>query len=691
MKSFLRSLLFLACTSLLLCGCFSQPDNSGNNKEDDTPVTPITPEPGQDTDDDKEPEPEPVPVMSKSEVLNQLASSPFSSRITTDSDIALSDIPSVGVDEDKLLNEELYPVPEKTSEVHVYSAKNDVGLYFGAINNSGTLSNFINNIKNVQGIKIIEFENETYDLKSPITIEGIQDLYLVGKENTLFLASGWQTYIIAKSCKNLHLNNLKFDMQYSPTVSGVISSFTEYDGYTDVVLDVPDEFDMNYAGYHAFDATTSTNGQCSYMECYYDSATGRYVPDPYHNLYYNATTLPDAYGVLTAKCAPGKLTLRLSQRFPYCSYKTPVIGTHVSFAFTMYQNFGLSFEFCENLYLENTNLYVSGGMGIHFLGGKDIYLNRANFRTREGSQRIMTCTADIIHSVTVENDLKITNCILEASHDDALNIKTWYAKIGEASKISSKYLIKQGGEKPDTKFEVGDVIELIDKTNMQRVKKFEITESTKTGANYEVKVKGIDGAKVDSNDTQYMVGNDSKSTHLYLHNCLIQHKRNRGILLQCRYSEISNCCFRNVIHGPIQALGIIDVFGEAILPCDVVIKNNKFINNRNDDVSLFSYGNTGKGVPGNIHHFTITNNYFRTLADYCIKLLSTSDITITNNLMYATNKGDGRFMRVQNSKDCNFTHNRFITTNLNTPESILLIDDDAENITDVENVSESFN
>ena len=59
--------------------------------------------------------------------------------------------------------------------------------------------------------------------------------------------------------------------------------------------------------------------------------------------------------------------------------------------------------------------------------------------------------------------------------------------------------------------------------------------------------------------------------------------------------------------------------------------------------------------------------------------------------MYATNKGDDRFMRVQNSKDCNFTHNRFITTNLNTPESILLIDDDAENITDVENVSESFN
>ncbi len=697
MKRFTHFSLLLICASLFLSACFSAPQNSsGNNSSDNhssenssgNESSIISSDTESESESESSSEPDPTPVMSKREVLTKLAASPFIDNMTTQDDIALSDIPNVGVDEDKLLNEELYPVPQKTSDVHVYSAKDDVGLYYGAVNNAGTLSTFINNIKNVQGIKIIEFEDVTYDIKSPVSIEGVQDLYLVGKEHTLFLASGWQTYIIAKNCKNLHLNNIQFDIEHSPTISGVISSFTEYDGYTDVVLDIPDEFDMDYAGYKNFDASTD---KCSYMECFYDSENGRYVPDSAHNLYYNASTLSDAYGVMSTSCTQGRMTVRLRQSFPYCSYRTPVVGTHVSFAFTMYEFFGLSFEACEELYLEHTNLYVSAGMGIHFMGGKNIYLNRANFRTREGSQRIMTCTADIVHSVTVENDLKITNCILEASHDDALNIKTWYQKIGEASKISSKYLIKQGSEKPDTRYDVGDIIELIDKTTMQRVKKFEVLESEKVGANYEVKVKGINGAKVDANDTQYYVGNDSKSTHLYLHNCLIQHKRNRGILLQCRYSEISNCCFRNVIHGPIQILGIVDVFGEAILPCNVVIKNNKFMNNRGIDVSIFSYGSTGQGVPGNIHHIDVINNYFRTISNYCIKVLSASDINVRDNLMYATNKGDNYFMRVDNSKDCGFIHNKYIATSGQAPSSILDIRGDLENITNEDNTAEVFN
>ena len=87
-----------------------------------------------------------------------------------------------------------------------------------------------------------------------------------------------------------------------------------------------------------------------------------------------------------------------------------------------------------------------------------------------------------------------------------------------------------------------------------------------------------------------------------------------------------------------------------------------FINNRGIDVSIFSYGSTGNGVPGNIHHIDVINNYFRTISNYCIKVLSASDINVRDNLMYATNKGDNYFMRVDNSKDCGFIHNKYITT-----------------------------
>ena len=544
--------------------------------EDDNPSGGGEGEDQQGGEEENPPEPEiPVVEMNKKQALQTLSSSPYSSSFKCTEDIGLSDAKSVGIDEKKLTSEELYPVAEKTSEVHVYSAS-EIGLEEHGLNNAGALSIFIESIKNIEGIKIIELDDVIYDINSTISFAGIDNLYIVGKEHTMFFSGSWGTYLHATSCKNLHLNNIQFDMKYSPTISGEIVAVDEQESYADVTIKVPGEFDLSYAGYRNFDSSNSSSGQCSYMECFLDPVTNKYVPDPNHNLFYNSATSFNNPGVLSLAFNGDRLTIRLSKSFAYCSYRTPVMGAHVSFAFTMYQNHALGFDNCEGLRIENTNVYTCGGMGIHIGGGKDIGLNRMNFRNKEGSSRIMTCTADIIHSVSVEGDLKVTNCILEASHDDALNIKTWYCNVSDASKISSKYTITQSGQSPDNKFDVGDVIELYDKKTLARIKSFEIIELEKNGSNYEVKVKGINGAKVDPEDTKFLLGNDTKATHLYLHNCLIQNKRNRGILLQARHCEISNCCFRNIIHGPIQILGVRDIFGEAILPDHVVVKNNKF-------------------------------------------------------------------------------------------------------------------
>ena len=96
-------------------------------------------------------------------------------------------------------------------------------------------------------------------------------------------------------------------------------------------------------------------------------------------------------------------------------------------------------------------------------------------------------------------------------------------------------------------------------------------------------------------------------------------------------------------------------------------------------------------MPGNIHHIDIINNYFHTISDYCVKVLSASDINVKDNLMYGTNKGDDRFMHVQNSKDCEFSHNKYIATKGQIPSSILVIKGDLENITDNDNIAELLN
>ena len=45
-----------------------------------------------------------------------------------------------------------------------------------------------------------------------------------------------------------------------------------------------------------------------------------------------------------------------------------------------------------------------------------MYLNRVRFMRDKASDRLLTCTADIIHTADLTGDLKITNCVLEGSH-----------------------------------------------------------------------------------------------------------------------------------------------------------------------------------------------------------------------------------------------------------------------------------
>ena len=130
--------------------------------------------------------------------------------------------------------------------------------------------------------------------------------------------------------------------------------------------------------------------------------------------------LVETYGEKTDKGIIGyayshskrELTLVLNKKFPYDNFTRATIGTHISYAYTMYESHGFMFDDCENTVMENITCHVSGGMGLRFDNGKNAYLNNVNFCQKEGSNRVMTCTADIIHGCALEGELIITNCHL---------------------------------------------------------------------------------------------------------------------------------------------------------------------------------------------------------------------------------------------------------------------------------------
>lgn len=654
-------LLALASTTLMACGHTEEPSTS---VEPTTSVTPTTSEPSSNTTptpSTSTPEPSTStvegPEMNTSDALKLLNGSPYSNPMRFKENLGLSNPSIVGVDKERFENEWVDEVPKEGT---IYLAE-ELGITENAINNSGTLSLFLNSIKSVEGNKIIQFKSGTYPFSAKVDTVGIKDLYLVGEDNTNFVYSGWGTYFDARAAKNIHIININFDMKYSPTIAGKIKRFTEGSGSTVVYIDVPQEFDLTQSLY------TNWEGKYgSYMECYLDENTGKYVPDRNGNLVYNTPTgstntgYKGIFGV-SYDNANRELAITINQKFVWDTYKTPVIGKMVSFAYTMYDNFGFYFQDCEEVYMEHVNVYVAGGMGLRADRGKNFYLNHVSYAPKEGSARIMTCTADIIHTIGVEGDLQITNCRLAGSHDDALNIKSFYLKITDVNASAREISVSQTqNECPISNYEVGDTIDVYDTEVMGLVDTFKIVDVVKQGTSFTFTVDKRPSKKIVEG---LCVGNDTKSTRMKLDNTIIENKRNRGILLQTRYSEITNCTFQNVVMGPIQVLAVNDTFREAIVPKNILIANNKFLNNMGTDLAIFAYGNgTSDYTSGTIQGVEVENNYFYNGSGNAIWLLANGGTKVHNNLIHYTKKVSSLLVRVVGSSDVNVSNNVFYTT-----------------------------
>ena len=670
MKKIVTSALAFALAALMLWSCApaTTPTTAGSATAPSTeptlpstdPSQPSTTNPGSDIPDD-------LKTYEDAIAISLLRNSPYTQKIKSRGNIGLSETWNVGVDQDRFENEEIMTVP---TDARIYDAA-DYGVTTDGEYNAANLNKLLSDLQAVEGNKVIRFTSGTYNFMSYIEIMKVNDLWLVGEDDTLFLYSGWGSYLKATLSKNVNLKNIQFDMKYSPTIAGTITKVDESGTNPVITIKVPEEFDLTASVYN-----NRLKEYSSYMECYLDEATGKYTPDYDGNLFYNTTTSNASLmgiGKLSYNSATRELSIPLLRQFPWWSYRTPEIGTMVSFAYTMYDNTGMLFKDCEQVTIEDVNVYVTGGMGFRAECGKDYYLNRFNFMQKEGSARIMTCTADIIHTIAVEGDLKITNCTLESSHDDALNIKSFYTEITATSAAERTLTVQQTQNEVAIPYAVGDTIEIYDPSTMGVLASYTVTDVQTQGTNY---ILTID-KRPKSGLVGMSCGNVTKSTHLSLDNCIIGNKRNRGILLQCRESEIVNCTFQNVIMGAIQVLSVNDSFREAILPHNVTIANCKFINNITD-VSIFCYGNSpSSAVAGTLTDTYVKNCFFyRSQGSTCVNLQATGNAQVTNCLFDLNNRVVKNVLKCYKATDTLFadnhiysTYSSYTTVNLTDSES----------------------
>ncbi|MDY5441378.1 MAG: right-handed parallel beta-helix repeat-containing protein [Candidatus Enteromonas sp.] len=532
----------------------------------------------------------------------------------------LSDTGNVGIDHEAFQNETRYPVP---SEGKVYYAAN-YGIVPGEENNAGKLINLLTTLSEVEGVKILRFANETYAFSNTIKGSNLRDLYIVGEENTKFIFTGWMTFISLNDCENTHINSITFDIDPSPTVTGTVVSSTEdkNNGYVYVKLD--DGYDVTQSAYARYQ-TLKTG---SYAEYYYDSTYGAYVPDRSANLFYN----PGLKG-LDYDSTTGLLKVTLSKSFGACSYKTPTPGKVVAIGYSVYENHGFNFKECEDMYMEHVTVYTVPGMGMRTDNGKNLYLNHVRFIREPGTKRLLTCTADILHTCNLSGEAIFSNCELEGSHDDAINVKSFYTKITAIR--NNVVTVAQTQNEVTIRFEVGDEVDVYDPTGLAYKDTFTVVGVEAIGTSYELTLDKNMPSRGSNSYLGFSLGNATKAVHLTLENSLIKNKRNRGILLQGRHSRIENCTFLNVNMGAVQVLGVDDVFKEAIVPQAIVITNTKFLQCW-DDLSVFTWDASGVATPGTLRDVEISNNYFYHGVGNSIYLKGVGNVDIHNNLFQET-------------------------------------------------------
>lgn len=224
---------------------------------------------------------------------------------------------------------------------------------------------------------------------------------------------------------------------------------------------------------------------------------------------------------------------------------------------------------------QNIDIYHAGGMGFIAEKSKDIHLDKVNVRLREGTDRIVTTTADATHFCNCGGSLVIENCLFENMLDDATNVHGTYMKVVKVTGPRSVVARLNHPQQFDYDFAAaGDRIQIVaDKTILPK-KTFTAVSCNKINEIYAVVTfdSDIDGTIAPGDGLENMTW----YPELVFRNNIVRNNRARSILISSpRKVLIENNFFSSMMTG-ILFEGDLEHWHESGAVNDVIIRNNRF-------------------------------------------------------------------------------------------------------------------
>lgn len=387
--------------------------------------------------------------------------------------------------------------------------------------------------------------------------EDMENLTIEGNGATLMYHGKMITMVLDR-CKNIRIQNISTNFQ-RPTASEI--QYTKVVAGETVVTLHPDSWYEIVDGHiHLFGEGWRSN----FIHC------NEYDVEKKTSIYSNG------WNVL-AKSKAKELSHGVISFATPADFR-PKVGNILTVRDIIRDQVGMFIHGSSDVTLKDVNMHYMHGLGIVSQFTRNITMDHVNCVPPEGSGRILTSSADMMHFSGCSGKIRITDCRYEGAHDDPINIHGTNLRIMERLDTNTLKLRFMHGQSYGFRaFHVGDEVAFVRAKRMERYMRANVLE-VKRLSDREVMVRLDKPVPADMLLESDCVENMTCTPEVEIRNSYFTRTGTRGLLITTpRKAVIENNVFEKTGMSAILIEGDAEGWFESGPVCDILIRNNTFI------------------------------------------------------------------------------------------------------------------
>lgn len=455
-----------------------------------------------------------------------------------------------------------------------------------------------------------------------LLFEDMNELTIIGNGTTLMF-HGKMITVAFEHCKNMKLQDIQIDFE-RPTASELRYTKVDDEG-VDVTLHRDTRYEIVNGKINLYgEGWRSNRNHC--IE--YDPELETFKYSRNWELLANSKATEIAQGMV---------------RFSTPKDFKPKVGNTLTVRDIIRDQVGMFIFESKNIILDKVHMVYMHGLGIVSQYSENITMSQVACKPKEGSGRILTSSADMMHFSGCRGKIKIDGCQYIGAQDDPVNVHGTNLRV--ITKVNNRTLKLRFMHQQTYGFNAyfaGDTVAFVKPSTMSRFAKACIV-STKKESDRVIEVcfdRDIPETLELGHDC---VENMSATPELEIRNCFFTRTSTRGTLVTTpRKVVIANNTYYKTGMSAILIEGDAEGWFESGPVCDVLIEGNTFIDcayNGGPENAIIAIhpSNTVIDATQPVHkNIRIENNIFKTFDYPILYAKSTAGITFKNNAIVRT-------------------------------------------------------